>query len=477
MRIVFVASEANPFIKTGGLADVVYALAAEFASMGHDVAIIIPFYSKIGDNITSSLESCGSFTTNMGYRKVEGWVLHTAFRKIHYFFIENDRYFARRSIYGEQDDGERFAYLSLASVHIMQQFDLKPDIVHVHDWQVGMVPCLIREDKSGYFNNTKTIVTIHNPAFQGNFSRDFILETYSLPPYVYDEGMIRLDDHVSTLKAGIMYADKITTVSPTHRMETLGEEGRGLQWALQIRENDYVGILNGIDYNEFSPETDKAIEKNYNEEDFYTAKQINKEALLKRFGIKNLGLPVYGLVSRLTWQKGIDLVIPMIRNLVHKGCSFVVLGSGEYELEQQFEQLIREFPENVGIYIGYSDELAHLIYAGCDFFLMPSLFEPCGLSQMISQRYGTLPIVRQTGGLNDSVICYNNENGDVANGFGFKDNSVEEFIRTVIYSFDVYWNLPLRKKLIENALRTDNSWVKSAHEYLKVYKSALGVND
>ena len=165
----------------------------------------------------------------------------------------------------------------------------------------------------------------------------------------------------------------------------------------------------------------------------------------------------------------------MIRNLVHRGCNFVILGSGEYELEQQFEQLRREFPYNVGIYIGYSDELAHLIYAGSDFFLMPSLFEPCGLSQMISQRYGTLPIVRKTGGLNDSVICYDNHNEDKANGFGFSPNSVEEFIRTVSFSFEIYWNLPLRKKLMKNALNTDNSWVKSAAEYLKVYKDALGI--
>ena len=197
--------------------------------------------------------------------------------------------------------------------------------------------------------------------------------------------------------------------------------------------------------------------------------------MLRRFGLSDLGLPVFGIVSRLTWQKGIDLVIPMIRNLVMKGCHFVVLGSGEYELEQQFEQLIREFPYNVGIYIGYNNEVAHLIYAGSDFFLMPSLFEPCGLSQMISQRYATLPIVRQTGGLKDSVICYNNENGDVANGFGFAANSVEEFIKTVSFAFDVYWNLPVRKQLMKNALRTDNSWGKSANQYIDVYKDALNL--
>ena len=475
MRIVFVSSEANPFIKTGGLADVVYSLAAEFASLDHEVAIILPFYGKIKDNITSSLKKIDTFSFNLSWRKVDASIYYTSFRRIDYFFVENDRYFARHNIYGEQDDGERFAFFSLASLEVMRRGDFRPDIVHVHDWQVGMIPCLIRESKDGYFANTKTILTIHNPAFQGTFSRDFILDMYSLPPRVYDDGPIRLNDNVSTLKAAIMYADKITTVSPTHRNEILSSEGRGLEGALRLRERDLVGILNGIDYNEFSPLTDKAIAMNYGAEDFYNAKNINKEALLKRFGLNNQGLPVYGLVSRLTWQKGIDLVIPMIRNMVYRGCNFVILGNGEYELEQQFEQLRREFPYNVGIYIGYSDEIAHLIYAGSDFFLMPSLFEPCGLSQMISMRYGTLPIVRRTGGLNDSVICYDNNNADAANGFGFYTNSIEEFIRTVSFSFEIYWNLPLRKKLIKNALLTDNTWVKSAAEYLKVYKDALGV--
>ena len=474
MRIVFVASEANPFIKTGGLADVVYSLAAEFASLDHEVAIVLPFYSKIHESITSSLDHVGHFTINMSWRKVEAKILHTRFRRIDYLFIQNDRYFARRNIYGEQDDGERFAFFSLAAVELMKRYDLNPDIVHVHDWQVAMIPVLMREKEGEYFRNTKSILTIHNPAFQGGFSKDFILETYGLPARTYDEGAIRLNDYVSTLKAGIMYSDRITTVSPTHRQEILTSEGRGLEGALWLRERDFVGILNGIDYNEFSPMTDRDIACNYNEENFYAAKQENKEALLKRFNLANLGLPVYGIVSRLTWQKGIDLVIPLIRTLVHKGCNFVILGNGEYELEQQFEQLRREFPNNVGIYIGYSNEVAHLIYAGSDFFLMPSLFEPCGLSQMISQRYGTLPIVRQTGGLNDSVICYNNQNEDTANGFGFRPNSINEFIRTVAFSFEIYWNLPIRKKLMKNALLTDNSWVKSAAEYLKLYKNALG---
>lgn len=476
MKIVFVASEGNPFIKTGGLADVVYSLADQFVSFGHEVHIILPFYSKIKENLNMTVDYLGNFQVDMSWRKVDTKACKVVYRNINYYFIENDRYFARRSLYGENDDGERFAYFTVASLELMKFLKIKPDIIHVHDWQVGMLPCLIRERYRADFEKTKTILTIHNPAFQGIYSRDFILDIYSLPSYVYDDGAIRLNNSVSTLKAGIMYADRITTVSPTHRYELLTSEGgMGLEGALRLREYDFVGILNGIDYNEFNPEIDKEIPSTFNIDDFYSAKQLDKEALLRRFGLSDLGLPVFGIVSRLTWQKGIDLVIPMIRNLVMKGCHFVVLGSGEYELEQQFEQLIREFPYNVGIYIGYNNEVAHLIYAGSDFFLMPSLFEPCGLSQMISQRYATLPIVRQTGGLKDSVICYNNQNGDVANGFGFAANSVEEFIKTVSFAFDVYWNLPVRKQLMKNALRTDNSWGKSANQYIDVYKDALNL--
>lgn len=472
MKITFIASESNPFIKTGGLADVVYSLGEQFASLNHHVDIIIPFYSKIKDNITIPVDYLGSFPLEMSWRKVEVKVCRTTYRNMTYYLVENDRYFARRAIYGESDEGERFAFFSQAALQVVMKYDLKPDILHVHDWQVGMIPCLMKEKYSEYFKDTKTVLTVHNPAFQGIFPRDFILDVYSLDASVYDNGAIRLNDNVSTLKAAIMYCDKITTVSPTHRYELLTPEGgMGLEGAFRLREYDFVGILNGIDYNEFNPETDKNIPANYTSDDFYNDKQVDKEALLRRFGLNNLGLPVFGLVSRLTWQKGIDLVIPMIRNLVHRGCNFIILGSGEYELEQQFEQLIREFPYNVGIYIGYNDEIAHLIYAGSDFFLMPSLFEPCGLSQMISQRYATLPIVRQTGGLKDSVICYDNNNIDTANGFGFAANSVEEFIRTVTFAFDIYWNLPVRKTLMRNALNTDNSWVKSANQYLEVYKS------
>lgn len=471
MNITFVASESNPFIKTGGLADVVYSLAKEFVNENNKVSVIIPFYGKVKTSLKMNVDYLGEFKVQLNWRKIPTKVCHATVDGIEFYFIENDYYFWRNNIYGEWDDGERFAYFSVASLAVIKKFKLKPKIIHVHDWQPAMIPCLIKEHKDPYFKNTKTVLTIHNPAFQGFFPRDFILDVYSLNSECYDNGNIKMFDAVSTLKAGVVYADKITTVSPTHREEILSPEGgKGLDGVFQLRKDDFIGILNGIDYEEFNPEKDKLIKHTFNIKNFGKYKEINKQSLLKHFNLTNKDQPVFGLVSRLTWQKGINLVVSGIEELVKRGANFVILGSGEYALEQEFERLRRQYPNQIGIYIGYNDELAHQIYAGSDFFMMPSLFEPCGLSQMISQRYGTLPIVRLTGGLKDSVICFDNNNVDSANGFGFLENSVYEFNRTLSFAYDNYWNLPIRRSLIVNAMTTDNSWKTSAQKYLDLYK-------
>ena len=472
MKITFIASEANPFIKTGGLADVVYSLSEQYVIDKHEVNIIITFYSKIKNSIFINLEYLGSFRMMLSWKEVEVKLCVGKYHGITYYFVENDQYFGRSQIYGEGDDGERFAFFTMACIEVIKRYNIKSDIIHLHDWQVGMFPCVVKENNDPYFAKTKFVYTIHNPAFQGIYSSDFVLSFYGVPHECYTNGNIEMFGQCSTLKAGIVYSDKVTTVSPTHREELLTREGSmNLDFVLKLREKDFVGILNGIDNQEFSPEHDKKIAATYNSKNFYEKKLIDKEALLAKFGLKNLGLPVFGLVSRLTWQKGIDHIYPLVRTLAPRGCVFVFLGSGEYGHEQGFEQLHREFPDKVGIYIGYNDEIAHLIYAGSDFFLMPSLFEPCGLSQMISEAYGTLPIVRLTGGLRDSVVCYDGNNLDVANGFGFADNNSDELVKVCNWAFDNYWNLPVRKKLIKNAMETDNSWKKSADKYIEVYKS------
>jgi starch synthase len=288
--------------------------------------------------------------------------------------------------------------------------------------------------------------------------------------YFYN-GSVRLRDQISTLKAGIVYADKITTVSPTHREELLTPQGSmGLYGDLRLREGDFCGFLNGIDYKEFNPGDDKNLAEEYTVENMLTAKAKNKKKLFKQMNLKDYKRPLYSIVSRMTWQKGFDIMEPTIHELAARGCNIVLVGSGEYDQEQKWEALRAKYPDKIGIYIGYNDALAHLVYGSSDFFLMPSLFEPCGLGQMIAQRYGTLPIVRRTGGLRDSVINFDSSNEELSNGFGFDNYSCDDLKYTSVYAYDTWFNKKLFERLCKNAMNTDNTWRKSATLYLGLYK-------
>ena len=466
-----VASEARPYCKTGGLADVVYSLGKELANIGEDVSVILPYYSSI--NVDAELVF--TLPLKMSWRTPKAYVYKVKTDGMTYYLVKNDQYFARGHLYGDFDDGERFAFFTLAAKAILKKFSKAPDIIHIHDWQAGMLPCLVKEDKSDdFFSKTKFVGTIHNPAFQGLFHKIILGDLYNLPDSLYENGQVRFKDQVSTLKTMIVYSDKITTVSPTHHEELLTPEGSmGLNDVLRLREFDFCGILNGIDYKEFNPHDDKNIEMEFSISNIIKGKRTNKLALLSQFNLKGEELPVYSLVTRITWQKGFDLVFPAVEELVNRGANVIMLGSGEYKYEQAWEDLRRKYPDHIGIYIGYNDALAHKIYAGSDFFLMPSLFEPCGLGQMIAQRYGTLPIVRRTGGLKDSVINYDGTNEETSNGFGFDEYSQYEMNRTCLYALSVYKKKTLLHKLSKNALNTDNSWAKSMNEYRKVYLSLI----
>ena len=474
MRIAMVCSEANPFIKTGGLADVTYSLSKELVKMGEEVMIALPLYNQIKAKCLS-LERVGSLTVHMSWRVESANVYFLNQDGIDYYFIENQHYFERDMVYGYDDDGERFAFYCHAVTELMPMVGFKPDIIHGHDWQPGMVACLIKENDMKFYKKTKFVFTIHNPAFQGKLDRYALGDLYNLPDRLFWSGQLEFEGMVSTLKAGIMYADKITTVSPNHREELLTPEGSmGLNNVLRFREYDFCGFLNGIDYNEFNPSNDKYIAKEFSVRNFVSGKHENKLALLKQFGLVDEKAPLFSLVSRITWQKGMNLVFAAVRDLVKRGANIILLGSGEYDCEQQMEALHREYPNKVGIYVGYNNQLAHQIYAGSDFFMMPSLFEPCGLGQMIAQRYGTLPIVRRTGGLKDSVINYSTFNRDEANGFGFDRYSEQDMIQTCVYALDTYYNRKDDfKQLVKNALNTDNSWEKSVRQYHGLYKSLI----
>lgn len=468
------ASEALPFAKTGGLADVVYSLSKELVRDGHEVVVAMPFYAKMKNKVKGG-KNLGSFPVQLSWRTQYANIVEVYEDGIRYLLIEDDYYFGRDNLYGYNDDGERFAFFALACCRLLTYVGYKPDIVHVHDWQTAIIPCLFKERYSWdrFYDGIKTVLTIHNPAFKGMLDRYFTNDFFSLSDELVDNGKIRLDGQLSTLKAGIVYSDKITTVSPTHREELLHPEtAQGLHYILELRRDDFVGIVNGIDIDEWDPATDKKIAFNYTSKNVEEGKHHNQADLLSAFHVKWFGGPVYAITSRLSWQKGIDLVIESGRKALSKGATLLILGSGEYELEQKAEQLRKEFPDTCGIYIGYSDELAHKIYAGADFFLMPSLFEPCGISQMISQRYGVLPIVRYTGGLVDTVEGYYGEkNASAATGIGFNDYDVQGLDYAFGKSRELYADQKLYYQVVRQAMKLDHSWKKSTKQYIALYKS------
>lgn len=475
MNICMVASEALPYCKSGGLADVVYSLSLALKKLKHEVTIVLPYYETIKDHYPNT-KKIGSFFVYMSWRKQLAEIYMREEKGLTYYFIGNDFYFERPQLYGFDDDGERFAFFQLAFRKLLKFVNLKPDIIHVHDWQSGMIPTLIHEQNydDPFFQDMRFVLTIHNPAFKGMIDRYYLRNFYDLDDSLYDMGKVRFQGMVSTLKSGIIYADKITTVSPTHRNELLVEEsGQGLASVLALRTRDFVGILNGIDTKEWNPKTDPLLARNYTKTTVEEGKHLCQADVLRSFRVHWYNRPVYGIVSRLSWQKGIDLVIHGMRKMLKTGANLLILGSGEYEMEKALEDLRREFPETVGIFIGFSNELAHKIYAGSDFFLMPSLFEPCGISQMISERYGTLPIVRKTGGLADTVVGFNGTNEKIADGIVFNDYNDTGLSYALEMSEKIYNDQDLYYKLAKNGMSKDWSWKNSAEEYQKLYQELL----
>lgn len=475
MNIAMISSEALPFSKSGGLADVVYSLSKALKGLRQNVAIIVPFYqASLAKGIDA--EKVAEFDVRMSWRDQRTTLYKAEADGILYYLVANDYYFRRERMYGYMDDGERFAFFALAASEALRHLEWKPDVVHVHDWQSAIVPTLVSEN---YYNDDaykgiRFVLTIHNPAFKGMLDRYFLTDFFNLPDHLFDIGKVRFEGMFSTLKSGIVYSDLITTVSPTHREELLTRDGgQGLDGVLEYRRDDFVGILNGIDYGEWNPEKDTRIAKTYGKETLEEGKHLNQSDLLKAYGLHWYGGPVYGIVSRLTWQKGIDILLPEARSILSKGGNFVLLGSGEYELEQRFEELRSQYPDTCGIYIGYNDALAHKIYAGSDFFMMPSLFEPCGLSQMISQRYGTLPIVRMTGGLADTVHPYDGMITGNEDGLAFRDYNVEGLDYAVYRAEELYRNQEGYYKVARAAMGRDHSWRTSARGYLAEYKKLL----
>lgn len=462
MKILMIASESLPLVKTGGLADVVFSLSKELRTQGHHVDIMIPEYQAILGAFAH--EKFDYFQVPINTPHDEGVYKTTEIDGITFYLVSSDFYFNRGGvIYGHGDEFERFGLFQLAALEFLRYHDY--DVVHCHDWQTGLIPYMIQTlQEQGIMTQLKTVYTIHNLAYQGVFDLDRYKDLF-LPYSTH----LEMHGMLNFMKTAIMSSDVITTVSPTYAKEILTEErGEGLHDILWMRKDDLVGVVNGLDSLMFNPRTDSMIQT-YDGRSYKKGKAANKSMLQEKLGLPVRDTFVMGIVSRLTSQKGFHLLQEALPRLLEEDIQLVVIGSGDADLEHWLYELHHMFPTKVGIHIGYSEPLARLVYAGADIFLMPSLFEPCGLAQMIAMRYGTLPLVRHTGGLADTVIDHTEEGC----GFVVHGQDPSAMIDKINQANYLYQNPSVWGKLIQQAMRQDFSWHESAKTYGRIYEGEL----
>lgn len=475
MKILFVTSEANPFIKTGGLADVSFALPKALHEKGEDVRIIMPKYEDISEDFTSKMTQLATYGVSVGWRNQYCGLQYLTYDGIPVYFVDNEYYFKRHGCYGYFDDGERFSYFCRAVMESVKYMDdFYPDVVHCNDWQTGMVPLYLSEiyKDRPEFSKAKSVFTIHNLKYQGVFSHSVIQELLGIGEEYFSEDKIKFYDGISFMKAGIVYADKITTVSKTYAKEIqTAYYGEGLDGLLRQKSAKLVGIINGIDYSSNDPKKDKYI-VNYGLTTLKN-KAVNKEMLQQLAGLPvNSDVPVIAMVTRLVKQKGLDLVTRVIEDILKMNVQLIVLGTGDNDYQDFFEYYASSYPAKIASFIQFNNAIASKVYAGSDILLMPSLFEPCGLSQMIAMAYGTLPLVRETGGLSDTVIPYNEFTGD-GNGFSFTNYNAHDMLNVIEYAVSCYQDKKTWTKLVKNAMRTKFEWKTQADEYLKIYNEIV----
>jgi starch synthase len=475
MRILFVASEALPYAKTGGLADVIEALPRALVKLGHEVAVLLPRYRGVKTNSVVLPSMTIPQGTRLRFPAVASGAMH---RGVRYFFLEDAFYFDRDGIYGDRnhefpDNAERYTEFSRAAIELMKQIWL-PDIIHCHDWQTAMVPVLLRSSYADdpVVRNVPVVFTIHNMGYHGIFPKE-ALEWAGIPPAVFHPGGIEFFGNLNFLKGGLIYSDYLTTVSRKYAQEIQTSEfGFGLEGVVRTRADRLVGILNGVDYAAWSPDRDPLIPMKYSAKNL-AGKRECKEALLNEFKLlkDNPNRPVLGIVSRFADQKGFDLIAQIARELLHEDLLMAVLGTGERRYEEMFRALASDFPGRVGAVIAYDNKLAHLIEAGADIFLMPSRYEPCGLNQIYSLRYGTVPVVRATGGLDDTIDQFDLEHG-TGTGFKFWEYSGGALLHAIRQALHHYSEEGVWKRIQLNGMAQDFSWNTSAAEYAKLYEAA-----
>ncbi|MGK7345936.1 MAG: glycogen synthase GlgA [Candidatus Nitrospinota bacterium M3_3B_026] len=479
LTIVMASSEAVPYSKTGGLADVAGALSRALAGLGHNVHLFTPLYGAVNRKSAGIPERGITVKVPISSREVRGRILSAAAGKVKVRFVENDNYYGRRGLYNAPegdypDNAERFVFFCRAVLEGIRRLKIRPDVIHVNDWQTSLIPVymktLYRDDPA--VGRAASLLTIHNLGYQGVFWKlDWHLT--GLPWRLFSPGGLEFHDRINFLKGGIVFSDVITTVSETYAKEIMTPElGWGLEETLKGRKEDLRGVLNGIDTKAWSPATDPLIPANYTASDL-AGKEVCKKALLEEMGLPPGDEPLMACVSRLASQKGFDLLAPVIERMLDEGARFVLLGSGDRGLEDFFRSLAEARPGSMAVRIGYDEGLAHRIEAGADLFLMPSHYEPCGLNQMYSLAYGTAPVVRATGGLNDTVTDYDPATGK-GNGFKFTERTPRALYEKTAFALRLFReNRGAWVKMVKRGMREDHSWSHSAGKYERLYRLAL----
>lgn len=470
MKILYATSEAEPFIRTGGLGDVSGALPIALSKEKQDIRVIMPLYESIPLKYRQTMEFVGSTIVALGWRHQYAGVFTQKLNGVQFYFIDNEYYYKRQRLYGHFDDGERFAFFSKALLEVLPLLDFYPDVIHCNDWQTGLVPVMLDSffrDIKGY-KTMKTVQTIHNIEFQGRMDKNNITDVFGIPESHLK--VVEYDNTANMLKAGIELANAVTTVSNTYAQEIMEPYfACGLENILQKRGYKLSGIVNGIDTELYDPMKDEALFQSYSVRSI-GRKGKNKTGLQNMVNLPEKSCPVIGMVTRLTNQKGLDLIMEVIEDVLAKDVQMIILGTGDWKYENALNELATRYTTKLAVVINFSKDIASKIYAGSDMFLMPSRFEPCGLSQIIAMRYGSVPIVRETGGLKDTVIPFNPKTG-VGTGFTFKSYNAYDMLDAITRALDLFKDKTKWRGIVKNAMERDYSWKEQAHKYIDLYKS------
>lgn len=482
MKILYVASEAVPFVKTGGLADVAGSLPQALKKKGVDIRVIMPKYSNIPEAYRNKMKHIYDGELNVAWRKKYVGLDSIESGGVTYYFVDNEDYFHREGLYGYGDDAERFSFFCRAVLDLLPEMDFWPDIIHSNDWHAALVNVLLKLEHMGdeRYDKIRTIFTIHNLKYQGVFPKNIMDDVLGLDWKYFTNGDLEFYDAVNFMKGAIIYSDYVSTVSKTYAQEVQYEYfGERLDGLLRKRQDEgaLFGIINGIDYDVYNPSTDKNIFKTY-DADAPEYKIDNKTALQKELHLPvSRTTPVIALVSRLVAPKGMDLIVRIMDELLeHEDVQFVMLGTGDKVYEDWFKGLEYRFPGKISANIRFSNELAQKIYAGSSIFIMPSNYEPCGIGQLIALRYGSVPIVRETGGLKDTVIPFDKYTGK-GNGFLFHNYNAHELLFTIKKAISIRKDITIWKEIVRNAMKSDYSWKNSAKEYIALYEKLLAKKD